>query len=167
MFMLVKSRCAHQAVHPNAPSGLTQREPSSILSAVMRLLRHVSAVTLTLALFAGKATLCAGWAATPEERMACCAEGMECPMHASEREKSGTRLVTSQAQADACCAASERQQSESERSVAAVQIATPPVDASFDLTSIAPIVLNERWPEAPPGPTPGTPRHVLFSVFLV
>jgi hypothetical protein len=32
-----------------------------------------------LPLFAGNATLCAGWSATPEERMACCKEGMACP----------------------------------------------------------------------------------------
>lgn len=132
----------------------------------MRFFRLISAVILTLALVAGQATLCAGWAATPEERMACCAEGIACPMHASERDKSGTRLGTSQAQADACCAASERQQSEAERSVMAVQITSPLVDASFDLPVIAAIV-HERWPESPPGLTSRTPRHVLFSVFLI
>jgi hypothetical protein len=121
-----------------------------------------------LALFAGKSPLCDGWAATPEERMACCAEGMECPMHAPERKRTATRLATAQAQADACCAASEGQQSESERSVASVVTVSAPVEISVGLLStIAPAELQERWPESPPGPTPRTARHVLFSVFLV
>ena len=133
----------------------------------MEALRHLAAMVLALALFAGNATLCAGWASTPEARMACCAEGMACPMHADERKKPGRKLVTSQSQADACCAASERQQSEPERSVLAVSVASAPIDVSFDLPAFALVVLHEQWPEAPPGSTPRTARHVLFSVFLI
>ena len=37
--------------------------------------RRLSSVALTLALLAGNIGVCAAWAATPEARMACCAEG--------------------------------------------------------------------------------------------
>src|SRR5687768_7522998 len=74
---------------------------------VVTLSRRASAIVLTLTLFGGNVAICAGWAATPEARMACCAEGIECPMHKSDSpDADGQREVT-QAQADSCCASSE------------------------------------------------------------
>src|SRR4029450_5363447 len=76
----------------------------------VRILQRLSVVALSLALITGNAALCAGWAATPEARMACCAEGAECPMPSGSHDSASDRVLT-QAQADACCAVSGRDRS--------------------------------------------------------
>ncbi len=48
---------------------------------VVRLVQRLAALALTFGLMAGNAAICAGWMPTPEARMACCADGAECPMH--------------------------------------------------------------------------------------
>src|SRR5688572_1798613 len=68
------------------------------------LFRRFPALVLTLALASGNVAVCAGWAATPEARMACCTDDGACPMHTSE---SGSSRSISQAEADSCCASSE------------------------------------------------------------
>jgi hypothetical protein len=135
----------------------------------VRLLHRLSAVLLSLGLIAGNAAICAGWAATPEERMACCAEGGECPMHKRQaRESSSVRHVLTQIDADACCASSEREQSSpsSPTFVAAISVAV--LGPGVVLPAPVPaLVLSDGWRTYSPIPTPPVPKHVLLSVFLV
>ena len=71
----------------------------------MRACRHLTVVMLTLALSAGNAAVCAGWANTPEARMDCCAKVVDCPGHQGSHHHSGARHVPTQAQADLCWSA--------------------------------------------------------------
>jgi hypothetical protein len=146
---------------------LTRPTRSSILD-IVRLLHRLTAALLCLGLSAGNAAVCAGWAATPEERLACCAEGGECPMHGSRSHASGsTRLVT-QAQADGCCAASERDQSSSSNPTAATAISAAVLGVGVVPPAIAPaLVATDAWRTDAPVPIPPVPRHILLSVFRV
>jgi hypothetical protein len=79
---------------------------------MVTLAHRVSAVLLCLGLVAGNAAaVCAGWLATPEARMACCVGDGPCPMHKSDSDEQGATRVISQAEADRCCASSERDES--------------------------------------------------------
>jgi len=131
-------------------------------------LHRLSALLLCLALMGGNAAICAGWAATPEERMSCCAEGGDCPMHKGESHHSGSGGMLTQAQADSCCAASERETSSpsAPTSVAAITVAVLGPGIALPVTVPA-IVLSDRWRTSSPMPTPPVPKHVLLSVFLV
>jgi hypothetical protein len=134
----------------------------------MGVVRRLSAVALSLALIAGNAAVCAGWAATPEARMACCAEGGECPMHKGGSHESGSQRVVNQAQADACCAASERDQSSSSNPTVVAAISAAVLGAAVVLPASTPtLVLTDGWRTDAPVPIPPVPRHVLLSVFLV
>src|SRR4029453_12311293 len=79
---------------------------------VVRLIQRLAALALTFGLMGGNAAICAGWLATPETRMACCSEGHECPMHKGDSQSSRSGRVLTQAQADSCCASSERKNSD-------------------------------------------------------
>lgn len=122
------------------------------------------AATLIAVLAAGPVGLCAGWQATAEARMACCVEGVACPMHVAERDHvDGTQALT-QAEADSCCAASERDVGSS----AKASILISP--ALLQQTILLPPVASSRWlfPRDPvPDRAAGVPRHLLNSVFLV
>jgi hypothetical protein len=119
-------------------------------------------------LIAGNGALCAGWAATPEARMACCADGVECPMHKDRSHKTGSNRVITQAQADACCAASERSQSKSSNPTPVTAIAAPVLGAGVVVPAMTPrLVSTAGWRSEAPFHSPPVPRHVLLSVFLV
>ncbi len=134
---------------------------------VLRLIQRLSAVALTLALVAGNAAICAGWMPTPEARMACCADRGECPMHKGDSHRSGSGRVLTQAQADSCCASSERETSnQSNPSLAAVTAAVLGVGISLP-TRVPALVLSDAWRTSAPLPVAPVPRHVLLSVFLV
>jgi hypothetical protein len=128
----------------------------------------VSAVLLSLGLLAGNAGVCAGWAATPGERMACCAEGAECPMHDGPSDGPDSHHEVTQAQADACCAASERDQSNSSNPTAVTAISPAVLGVGVVYQAVPPVlVLTDGWRTAAPVPSPPVPRHLLLSVFLV
>jgi len=68
-------------------------------SGVSRLVQRLAALALAFGLVAGNAAaICAGWLPTPEARMACCADGVECPMHKGDSQRSGSARVLTQAQ---------------------------------------------------------------------
>ena len=120
--------------------------------------------TLIAVLAAGPLGLCAGWQATAEERMACCVEGVACPMHVAERgHPDGTRAIT-QAEADDCCAASEGDTSSSAKTTIVIspalqhQIIALPLLAASRL-----LVPSDHVPDR----AAAVPRHLLNSVFLV
>jgi hypothetical protein len=100
--------------------------------------------------------------------MACCAEGRECPMHKGRSDESGSERVITQAQADACCAASERDQSSSSNPTAPTAISAAVLGVGVVVPVITPArVLTDGWRTDTPVPSPQVPRHVLLSVFLV
>lgn len=133
----------------------------------MRLLHRLLATLLCLGLIAGNVGLCAGWAPTPEERMACCADGGSCPMHTDESHHSSGREIT-QVEADSCCAASTPEQSDRATSTFVVAVSLAMIGPGVVLPASVPaFVLSEQWRTAIPIPATPIPRHVLLSVFLV
>lgn len=133
----------------------------------MLLTRRIAALAVAAFISGGNVGLCAGWEATAEARMACCAEGGSCPMHQPAGQDSGSSRVVSQAEADSCCAASESDDSTPSASnfvptVSLAAVASPvllvvlPTRASFDF-----------WRAPTPRPGSQVPKHLLLSVFLI
>ena len=133
---------------------------------VMSLARRAGAIIAILTLSVGNLAMCAGWQATPEARMACCASGTSCPMHKSEHHAASPAPLN-QAQADACCAsASDR----NERSAATT---TSALGNSAALPAVSTVVVPvttpalQQWRALVPLPGPPVPKHLLLSVLLV
>ena len=138
-----------------------------ILRAVIKWLRRASAAAIVLALLAGDITLCAGWAATPEARMACCTDG-DCPMHKGESQNPGSDLVVTQGEADNCCASSERQQSNETAPTFVGVVSSAVLGAGVVVPVPVPaLVASDSWRTLAPFPLAHVPKHVLLSVFLV
>jgi hypothetical protein len=134
----------------------------------MNWLRRLSALAIMFALGAGNAAVCAGWLPTPESRMACCADDGECPMHKGESSRSGSARVVTQAQADNCCASSERDSSSPSNPTFVASITQGVLGTGVILPAIVPArVLSDAWRAVTPPPTTPVPKHVLLSVFLV
>ena len=154
--------------NPDEPV-LTYRGGLRILDPVVLVVRRLPALVLSLMLLpGGTLAVCAGWAATPQERMACCADGGTCPMHKGEPHDSGHQQGIPQAQADACCAASEGQHSNQSAPSFITVISSAVLGAGVVLPVPVPsLVVTDIWRTVTPVPTPPVPRHVLLSVFLV
>ncbi len=89
-------------------------------------------------------------------------------MHKGRSDESGSKRVITQAQADACCATSERTQSESANPTAVATISPPVLGAGVVIPAIIPaLVLADAWRADTPIHSPPVARHVLLSVFLV
>ena len=129
---------------------------------------RLCAGVLSLALLIGNVgALCAGWAPTPEARMACCVDG-SCPMHKDDSHQSSSGHAVTQQQADSCCAASERQPSSQSSEVPIGAISSAALDVGTLLpASIPSLVLSDAWRTVLPVPSTPVPKHVLLSVFLV
>ena len=139
--------------HPRAAVGMAQR---------------FSSFALILLLLTGSTAVCAGWATTPKARMACCAARDACPMHKGTPHDSTDKHVISQAQADACCAASEQQQSNQSAQTYISVISSAVLGAGVIVPAPIPaLVASDGWRTAVPNPTAPIPKHVLLSVFLV
>lgn len=130
------------------------------------LVQRLAALALTFALIAGNDAICAGWMPTPEARMACCADGCECPMHKGESHGSGSARVLTQAQADSCCASSESKNS-NQFSPAFVAVITAAVLGAGNVlpANIPALVLSDEWRTSAPIPVTPVPKHLLLSVF--
>jgi hypothetical protein len=136
---------------------------------VLTLPHRLSAVMLSLVLLAGDAAVCAGWAPTPEARMACCADGAECPMHKGHSERTGAERV-SQAQADACCASAQSDRNNSNQSspTFASAISQAVLGAAVVVPVSAPLpAMGNAWRAVVPIPIAPAPKYVLLSVFLL
>lgn len=122
---------------------------------------------LVLSLVGAGVAPCAGWASSAQARHDCCIEG-QCPDQLKTDDHStGHTGPVSQAQADACCAASEQKhQQESAQFVDAAFVLLQPVDGLATL-AIDGAALGLALPHLDPIHPPATPLHVLFSVFLV
>ena len=131
------------------------------------LFRRFPALVLTLALATGNVAVCAGWSATPEARMACCTDGGACPMHTSDTNNASDRLIT-QAQADSCCASSEREDSTPSTPNVGALVSIAVLGTGITLpVSVPALVLSDSWRVVVPIPSTPVPKHLLLSVFLV
>jgi hypothetical protein len=100
--------------------------------------------------------------------MACCSEGAECPMHSGGSHRSGSERVLTQAQADSCCASSEREDSSQPNPTAVAAITAAVLGNGTVLPASVPaLALSNGWRTTVPIPTAPIPKHVLLSVFLV
>ena len=134
----------------------------------MRLVHRFAALAVTFGLVAGNAAVCAGWLATPEARMACCADGVECAMHKGDSHRSASQRVITQAQADSCCAAAEGQNSNGSKPSFVTAITAAVLGVGVVLPANVPaLVLSDAWRTSAPIPLAQVPKHVLLSVFLV
>ena len=134
----------------------------------MRLVQRLTALALTFGLTAGNAAICAGWIPTPESRMACCADGAECPMHKGDSHRSGSGRVLTQVQADSCCASSEGQRSNQSIPTSVTAITAAVLGVGVVLPANVPaLVLSDAWRTSASIPIAPVPKHVLLSVFLV
>ena len=134
----------------------------------MRLVHRLAALALAFGLVAGNAAICAGWMPTPEARMACCADGAECPMHKGDSHSSGSTRVLTQAQADSCCASSEGKSSNQSNPSSVTTITAAVLGVGIVLPANVPaLVLSDDWRTSAPIPIARVPKHVLLSVFIV
>ena len=134
---------------------------------MLTLSRRLFALALTVLISAGNVAVCAGWAPTPEERMACCSDS-ECPMHKGDSQSSGSARVITQAQADGCCASSEHETSSESSPTFVAAISSAVLGTGVALPPTLPaLVLSDGWRMLAPIPTAHVPKHVLLSVFLI
>jgi hypothetical protein len=134
----------------------------------MGLVRRLAALALTFGLMAGNVAICAGWLPTPEARMACCADGVECPMHKGDSQRDGSERVLTQAQADSCCASSEGKSSNQSNPSFVTAITAAVLGVGVVLPADVPaLVRSDAWRTSAPIPSAPVPKHVLLSVFLV
>ena len=144
-------------------STLAVKHPSHVLRAWGRLV----ALTMAIGIVSGHLAECQGWLATPEARMACCANEQECPMHKGGQHPSGSNQRISQSDADRCCATSEPGES----------VPTSVKASTVDGAALIPISLSgilaspPTWFDTPvervASPPTSRSRHVLLSVFLI
>ena len=125
------------------------------------------AATVLLALSVGTAGVieCAGWVASSEARMICCASG-ECPMHRLP-EHAGAHHAMTQAQADGCCALSQGDRSTPRVPVGSFATALVGGLVAAREPLAVPSVSRDAWRAHLPLPGGRVPRHVLLSVFLI
>jgi hypothetical protein len=120
-------------------------------------------------LLASNTAVCAGWAASPQARMACCAGGGDaCPMHKSKSHGSAGKHAISQTQADACCAATEQQHSNQSAQAHTSVMSSAVLGAGVIVpVAIPALMTRDGWRTGVPNPAAPIPKHVLLSVFLV
>jgi len=121
-----------------------------------------------LLLLAGNAAVCAGWVPTPEARLACCSRGGACPMHQGGAHSSASERIITQAQADNCCASSERDNTSQSSPTFVAAISSAVLGSGVVLpVSVPALVLTDAWRTAAPIPAAPVPTHVLLSVYLL
>jgi hypothetical protein len=130
-------------------------------------LARLTAITLAvLATAAGQVAICSSWKPTPEARKACCTSASTCPLRGRAAASNHARHHVSQADADACCAVSDRREVPPG---AAFALTAPIAVALAALPAFEPVpseVRRTRADESPP-PRSAVPRHLLLSVLLV
>ena len=100
--------------------------------------------------------------------MACCVDGGSCPMHKGASHGHGVNHGLTQTEADACCAASERENSSQSTPTFVAAISVAVLGPGIALPASVPaLVLSDEWRTLLPIPTTPVPRHILLSVFLV
>jgi hypothetical protein len=130
-------------------------------------IERLSAVLVCLGLIAGNAAVCAGWLPTPEARMACCTGDEPCPMHKSDSDEHGAKRVISQAEADGCCASSEREDSAPSSSSFLSSLVFAPAPSPVPFATPNTDRATDVWRTLVPIPASHVSKHLLLSVFLV
>ena len=126
--------------------------------------RPVAVVLLTLICAFGNIAICAGWMPTPDARMACCSDGA-CPMH---RPKSHDEdAAVTQADADRCCTAGEREDSTPSSANVAFSVTILATASPVPVALSAPDYRVGIWRGSPPLASARVSKHVLLSVFLL
>jgi hypothetical protein len=138
----------------------------SIPRSVATFSSRLSAILMTVVLAGGHVAV-AGWMATPDARMACCADGGACPMHESDSHAADSTRVITQAEADSCCAASEQAGSAASESVFVLSVSLASVSSPISFVLPAAPSRPDAWRALEPVPGAHVPRHLLLSVLLV
>ena len=134
---------------------------------MLTIARTVAAVLIAV-LSSGPFAVCAGWQATPEARMACCASGESCPMKHAASAGGNATLALSQSEADACCASSEPDGSTPSASTIASAITVAILGVGAVLSPPARIAgAHPASSGDPPYGATSVSRHVLLTVFLI
>jgi hypothetical protein len=132
--------------------------------------RRLAAFVAILSLSAGHAAVCAGWQPTPEARMACCTgDEAACPMHTAPTQSHGVAAqhAVDQAQANSCCAASERTKSATPGTGFPMMTSFAVVATPFAVALPTLTLHVDGRRAAIPLPPSRVPTHLLLSVFLV
>jgi hypothetical protein len=89
-------------------------------------------------------------------------------MHKGESQNSATHHAVTQAQADSCCAISERQPSNESAPTFVSVISSAVLGSAVVISAPVPALVarDSGWTVAPV-PIAPVPRHLLLSVFLV
>ena len=117
---------------------------------------RLTAALLVFALFGLGVSPCSGWESTAKARHDCC-----------HRHSGGHSGPISQAEADQCCATSERQTQQRAAQFAGPAFLLLPLLESV-VVAAADITPPDRTdPATVPVPSPQARLHLLFSVFLV
>jgi hypothetical protein len=136
-----------------------------MLWTVLTWLRRVAVVVLATGLVAGAWRPCAGWKPTAEARMSCCIRNGACSMH--KPSGNAAHAVHTQSDADACCAISDRQESQQPSFTVVLPPALAPLAGVFAEAPSVPI----RWVDSHRPPpllaSRDLPRHLLLSVFVI
>ena len=133
---------------------------------VLKFSRRLLTVLVLFGLVTADVAVCAGWAATPEDRMACCSEDA-CPMHEHDSAESGSHHDLTQAQADSCCAASERDDAAQPSSSAAPAFSLALVPSAAPVVLPEPVNTSHFRQTLVPIPRAHVPTHLLLSVLIV
>jgi hypothetical protein len=89
-------------------------------------------------------------------------------MHKGDSHRHGSQRVLTQAQADSCCASSERKNSNQSNPTFVTAITAAVLGVGVVLPADVPaLVLSDAWRTSAPIPIAPVPKHVLLSVFLV
>jgi len=89
-------------------------------------------------------------------------------MHKAGKHGSGAHRGVTQAQADICCASSERDSSSPSTPTSVTAIAHVDLGSAIVMPVVAPaVVSNDEWRTSQPIPATPVPRHLLLSVILV
>ena len=131
------------------------------------LFRRLTVAAAVAALSVGNLAVCAGWRATAEARMACCQDESTCPLHESAKHGSAPHHQLTQAQADTCCAASERNDSATTRPAYHGLSAFAPSPATVSVVELPAVPSLREWRALLPSRASPVPRHLLLSVLLV
>jgi len=144
-------------------STVAVKHPSNVL----RVWGRLAALTMAIVIASGQLAECQVWLATPEARMACCANEQECPMHKAGQHPSGSNQRISQSDADRCCATSEP----GESVPASVKASAVDGPALIPISLSGVLAPRATWFDTPvervASPPTSRSRHVLLSVFLI
>ena len=144
---------------------MTPQRRRLILAIVSVFSRRIATLVVTLGLLTGAWRPCAGWEATPEARMSCCLRKASCAKHKAASPDAVT--IVGQADADTCCAASERPDPYQSPSVALAPPVFTPLVGLFAEPPVIP-VRGVVWRRPPPLlASRDTSTHLLLSVFLI